>query len=175
VNINHVASLLILPCYKQWNAHKMYGCHVSYGANRNTHAMFLKSMVSQNVSSNHLHVSLLVINPLWNTYAYIIFFFKQVTIVPIVSILRHIFTNNIHFIKFNIMQVYLSQSFKSKILVSRIESNACLLNNASTTIFPFPFLCLMTYENCSRNSTHLTCLVFDLPCPFKYLRDSWSL
>ena len=61
------------------------------------------------------------------------------------------------------------------IFVSSMEIRAYLLESASTTTLALPWLCLITWGNCSKNSTHLACLLLSFPWLFKCLSDLWSL
>jgi len=56
-----------------------------------------------------------------------------------------------------------------------VFNKSCLLERVSTTLLALPCLCLITYQNCLINSTHLICLLLSVLCPFKCLRESLSL
>ena len=57
-------------------------------------------------------------------------------------------------------------------LTSKVDKRTYLCESASTTMFSFPCLYLITYGNVLINSTHLVCLLLNLPCPFKCFNDS---
>jgi len=57
---------------------------------------------------------------------------------------------------------------------SKVAKRPYLHEIASATMFSFHCLYLITYENVSKNSTYLACLLLNLPCPFRCFNDSWS-
>lgn len=60
-------------------------------------------------------------------------------------------------------------------LDSMVVIRACFQESASTTMFSFPFLYLITYGNVSMNPRHLECLLLSVFCTLKCFRVSWSV
>ena len=110
-----MTSLLILPFYKQCIVDKIYTHHVSYETSKNAHSMFQKSldpkMSHQTIVMGFFHQQI----PYGTLRHAQSFLFEQVTIMPEVSILRHLFI------------AYISENSESCKYISFKGSQQCFL------------------------------------------------
>lgn len=102
-------------------------------------------------------------------------FLKQIAIGPKLSILGSMFTREELGKKFKGILIQIINMLKTKHFIFKIIKQYIPSWEWFATTLALPFLYFIRYENCSRNSNKLACLLINLHCPFKCFRDLWSL
>jgi hypothetical protein len=62
----------------------------------------------------------------------------------------------------------------TNILVVKVDERTYLRDSVSATMFSLSYLYLIAHGKFLINSTYLACHRFNLPCPFKCFKHSWS-